>query len=101
MKENNFEDHIRGEKPVLVDFFADWCAPCKLMQHVLVDLKASVGSTATVLKMDIEKNHFYAKKYNIQTIPTLIIFKNGSVIWRKSGVTTSNEIMHQLALHVV
>ncbi len=81
MKENNFEDHIRGEKLVLVDFFADGCVPCKMMHPVLVDLKASVGNVATVLKMNIDKNSFYAKKYNIQSIPTLIIFKSGSVIW--------------------
>lgn len=97
---NKFETHISGEVPVLVDFFADWCAPCKMMQPVLIEVKDIVGSSATILKMNVDKNKFYAEKYGIQSIPTLIIFKNGKVIWRKSGVTTAKEIVHNIAKSV-
>ena len=97
---NKFETHISGEVPVLVDFFADWCAPCKMMQPVLIEVKDIVGSSATILKMNVDKNKFYAEKYGIQSIPTLIIFKNGKVIWRKSGVATANEIVHNIAKSV-
>ena len=97
---NKFETHISGEVPVVVDFFADWCAPCKMMQPVLIEVKDIVGSSATILKMNVDKNKFYAEKYGIQSIPTLIIFKNGKVIWRKSGVTTAKEIVHNIAKSV-
>ena len=97
---NKFETHISGEVPVVVDFFADWCAPCKMMQPVLIEVKDIVGPSATILKMNVDKNKFYAEKYGIQSIPTLIIFKNGKVIWRKSGVTTAKEIVHNIAKSV-
>lgn len=94
---NNFERHIDGDLPVVVDFFADWCGPCKVMHPVLLEVKNIVGSTATVLKMNVDKNAFYANKYNVQSIPTLIIFKKGKIVWRKSGVTSTNEIVERLA----
>ncbi len=93
---NNFETYINGDLPVVVDFFAEWCGPCKMMPLVLKEVKAKAGSRATVLKMDIDKNPQYAAKYGIQAVPTLIIFKKGQVIWRKSGVTAITEIMHHL-----
>ncbi|HEY0678840.1 MAG TPA: thioredoxin [Chitinophagaceae bacterium] len=92
----NFESHIRGDKPVVVDFYADWCAPCKLMAPVLHEVKEIVGERATVLKMDIDKNPQYAQTYGIQAVPTLIIFKDGKQIWRKSGVTHAREILQRL-----
>jgi thioredoxin 1 len=94
---NKFEDFIDGDLPVVVDFFADWCGPCKVMQPVLTEVKNIVGSTATVLKMNVDKNAFYANKYNVQSIPTLIIFKKGKIVWRKSGVTSTHEIVQHLA----
>ena len=97
---NKFETHISGEVPVVVDFFADWCAPCKIMLPVLIEVKDIVGPSATILKMNVDKNKFYAEKYGIQSIPTLIIFKNGKVIWRKSGLATANEIVQNIAKSV-
>ena len=97
---NKFESHISGEVPVVVDFFADWCDSCKTMQPILIEVKDIVGPCATILKMNVDKNRFYSEKYEIQTIPTLIIFKNGKVIWRKSGVTNAKEIVHNLAKSV-
>lgn len=94
----NFEAHIQGTKPVVVDFFAEWCGPCKLMAPVLQELKQRTGDRITILKMDIDKNPSYSKAYNILAVPTLIIFKEGHIIWRKNGVTAAHEIMEHLAL---
>jgi thioredoxin 1 len=96
----NFEGHIEGTKPVVVDFFATWCGPCKLMPPVLEQVKERVGDRATVLKMDIDKNRYYTEKYSIQSVPTLIIFKQGNILWRKSGVATAREILAQLNGHI-
>ncbi|MEO6491187.1 MAG: thioredoxin [Ferruginibacter sp.] len=93
---NDFDKHINGDKPVLVDFFADWCGPCKVMAPSIVEVKMKIGDKATVLKMDIDKNPAYAQKYSVQSIPTLMIFQNGKVLWRKMGVTPAHEILKQL-----
>jgi thioredoxin 1 len=96
----SFESHVQGSKPVVVDFFAEWCGPCKLMAPVLQDLKRAVGDKATVLKMAIDKNPRYAEQYNIMAVPTLLIFKEGNIVWRKSGVTQTREILQHLNLHL-
>jgi thioredoxin 1 len=97
---NNFEGHINGDKPVVVDFYADWCSPCKLMGPVLHEIKERVGDRATILKMDIDKAPYYSQLYSVQAVPTLIIFKKGNVVWRKSGVTPAHEILRQLNMHI-
>jgi thioredoxin 1 len=94
----DFESHINGTIPVLVDFYTEWCVPCKLMTPVLQEVKQSVGERATILKMDIEKNPGYAKLYNIQAVPTIAIFKEGQLVWRKGGVTPAHEILQHLQL---
>jgi thioredoxin 1 len=93
---SNFESHIEGQKPVVVDFYAEWCGPCKLMAPVLQDLKGKIGDRATILKMDIDKNPAFASMYGIQAVPTLLIFKQGRIVWRKSGVTPAHEILDRL-----
>jgi len=93
---NNFEKLINGNKPVVVDFFAEWCGPCKMMPPVLKQVKEKIGENATILKMDIDKNPAYAAKYNVQAVPTLIIFQNGNIAWRKAGVSSANEILPEL-----
>lgn len=95
-----FESHINGSKPVVVDFFATWCGPCKLMVPVLEQLKGKVGDQVTVLKMDIDRNPAYANKYNIQAVPTVMIFKDGKITWRKSGVANVNELMQHLRIYL-
>jgi thioredoxin 1 len=98
---NNFETHIQGERPVVVDFFADWCGPCKMMPPILKEVKQKAGDRATIIKMDIDKNRYYADKYGIQSIPTLIIFRNGQIVWRKTGVSSASEIMQHLQAYMV
>ena len=93
---NNFEKHINGDKPVVVDFFAEWCGPCKMMPPVLKQVKEKMGDDTTILKMDIDKNPAYASKYAVQAVPTLIIFQRGNIVWRKAGVTSAMEIIPQL-----
>lgn len=97
---NNFENHINGNKPVVVDFYADWCGPCKMMPPVLKEVKEKMGDRITVLKMDIDKNPHYANQFGVQAVPTLIVFKNGKIIWRKAGVTPAYEIIQQVNLLV-
>ena len=92
----SFETHINGSKPVVVDFFATWCGPCKMMEPVLKQLKEKVGENATILKMDIDKNPAYANRYGIQAVPTVIVFKEGKIAWRKTGVANVNELLKQL-----
>jgi len=96
----SFEGHIQGSIPVVVDFFAEWCGPCKLMGPILHEVKDRVGERATILKLDIDKSPYYSQLYNIQSVPTLMIFKNGKVLWRKSGVASSHEILEHLNVHL-
>jgi thioredoxin 1 len=96
----SFQSHIEGDKPVVVDFFAEWCGPCKYMGPVLKELKNATGDEATILKIDIDKTPATAAKFNVQAVPTLIIFHKGNILWRKSGVCSTAEILEQLRPHL-
>ena len=91
-----FESHISGSRPVVVDFFATWCGPCKHMEPVLKQLKQATGDAVTILKMDVDKNPSYSARYSISAVPTVMIFREGQIVWRKSGVARASELLQQL-----
>jgi thioredoxin 1 len=93
---SQFQNLIEGNKPVLVDFFAEWCGPCKMMAPILQEVKRNLGDQVTILKVDVDKNPQVAAQYQIQGVPTLMLFQEGQIKWRQSGVVPANQIQQKI-----
>lgn len=96
-----FENLINSTTvPVLVDFYATWCGPCKMMHPILENVKSRVGDKARIVKIDVDEQQALAMQYRIQAVPTLMLFKNGQQVWRQSGVVQSNELVSLIEQYV-
>ncbi|MDG2369030.1 MAG: thioredoxin [Flavobacteriales bacterium] len=89
---SKFNSLINGDKPVLVDVFAEWCQPCKLLSPILKEIKHEFSQQLTIIKVNIDNNQQIAEKFNIKGVPTLLLFKKGKLIWRQAGIHTKNEL---------
>ncbi len=98
-EKKTLNDYLESETPTLVDFTAEWCGPCKVMKPILQDLKNSIGTKATILQIDVDRNPKLASEYRIQAVPTLIVFKAGEVMWRQSGVVQASALENILEQH--
>jgi len=96
---SSFLDIINQDKPVLIDFFAEWCGPCKMMSPILKDVKKELGESISIIKIDVDKNQALAAKYQVRGVPTLMLFKAGNQLWRQSGLLQKNEIIKIVSSH--
>jgi thioredoxin 1 len=95
-----FSELIASDQPVLVDFFATWCGPCKMMQPILEDTARQLGDRIKIIKVDVDRNPLAASKFQVRGVPTLILFQNGQVIWRQSGVVPAHQLVKVISENV-
>ena len=98
--QEKFLSIINGPTPVLVDFYADWCQPCKIQAPILQDFAREMTGKVRVIKIDVDKNPAVARQYQIQGVPTLVLFKQGSIVWRQSGVIQKQGLMEVVRPHI-
>jgi len=91
---SNFDQLIQSEKPILVDFFATWCGPCKMLSPILKEVKDQLGEQISIIKIDVDKNQQVAAQYQVRGVPTMILFQNGKQLWRQSGVVDKSTIVN-------
>jgi thioredoxin 1 len=91
-QKNSFKNLINSNKPVLVDFSAEWCGPCKMLHPILVEVSRKVGDEAKIVKIDIDKNQDLASQLGVMSVPTLMLYKKGKLLWRESGVKTADQL---------
>lgn len=96
-----FNEIINADKPVLVDFFATWCGPCKTLAPILIDVKKEMGEAITIIKVDVDKSAQAAQQYQVQGVPTLILFKNGKILWRQSGVVPKASLITAIKKFII
>ena len=96
----NFDTIINDSRPVIVDFHAIWCSPCKMQSPILKEVAAELGDRVKIIKIDVDQNNEIAGRYSVQSVPTLIIFKNGKLIWRQSGVVSKNQLKSVLLQNI-
>ena len=99
-KKQTFSEIIQGDIPVLVDFYADWCGPCKMMSPVIEQFATEMGAKVRILKVDVDRNPLVASAYKIQGIPTIMLFKKGNVLWRESGVVPGHVLRKVIQPHL-
>ena len=92
----SFKEIVAGDTPVLVDFHADWCGPCKAMGPIIKEVAAEVGQSAKIIKIDVDKNQALSNKLNIRGIPTFMVFKNGKAVWRASGMQSAHQLLNTI-----
>lgn len=92
----SFNEQIHSSKPVLVDFYAEWCGPCKMMKPALLNVAERMGNDAKIISVDVDQEQDLASRYHIQAVPTLIIFKNGKQLWRQSGIISAKALIQLL-----
>ena len=97
---SDFNESIQQSKPTLVDFFATWCGPCRMQAPILEEVKKTLGDKVNIIKIDIDQNQPVAQRYNVQSIPTLIVFKGGEALWRAVGVQQANILEAKLREHI-
>ncbi|RAJ09111.1 thioredoxin [Arenibacter echinorum] len=97
---DSFNNIINSETPVLVDFHADWCGPCKMLAPILKQVKDEMGNALKIVKIDVDKNQSLASTYQVRGVPTMLLFKNGKQVWRQSGVLQKNDIVRVVQQHI-